>query len=75
MDKVQESNQNKNFSPSPEFLAQLRNALNRKKNEKKVSKEEVKKKEQIRKAKRRAANKSRKINQAKNRRNKFQRKK
>ena len=54
-------------------LNRLIKALGRRKNKVKLSKEVIYKKEKAKKAKRRESNKSRKINQAKNRHNKFTR--
>lgn len=61
---------------SEDFIKSMKSALKRfKLIKKEIPKELFKKIEKLKKAKRRESNKSRKINQAKNRLNKFQRKK
>lgn len=56
---------------SPEFIQQVQQYLNRKKNEKRDSEQTRAKKLKAKKAARKRSNKSRKINQAKSRKNKF----
>lgn len=63
------------FQLDPEFIQKLREHFNRKKNAGKDSKQTRAEKLKIKKAARREANASRKINQARNRKNKFTRKK
>lgn len=56
----------------PSFMEKIKNMLNRKRNNDKLSTDVIKKREKERKNKRKISNKSRNINQKKNKLNKFQ---